>query len=349
MTCMDVSLNFMPAFYAKHIGVTYGEPYYFDPGYRAAVERAEGRFLFETLGRFGVGSPDPQPSPSVFIQPVDLVMRTQGASWHFPAEATVESLGTPWAGLTAQEIAAIDPRQVARHPVIDSLVVQYRELQRMYGEQADIFGTKSGTMNIHTPYTTAHQLCGEDLFSLLLDDPDGARMIFAKVWEIYQAIFARVTAVTGARLTRVQLGDCAASLISLRTYRELILPTNQALASQFEQAGYHSCGRSTHLLTAFRDLPKLDSIQLGPGTDLAVSARLLPELHLQPLVDPILMLMGDPDMIHRTIEEMLYVTATAPAITLCAWSFDRDTPLENAAALYDAVDRAKPHLQNARS
>jgi hypothetical protein len=338
---MDVSLNFMPAFYAKHLGVTYGEPYYFDPSYRATVERAEGRFLFEFLRQYGVGSEDPQPSPSLFIQPVDLIMRTQGARWRFPADATVESQGTPWAELTPAQIAAIDAREAADHPVIESLIAQYRELERMYGHEADIFGTKSGTMNIHTPYTTAHQLCGETLFTLMLTEPEGVRLIFAKVWEIYQAIFARVTAATGAKLTRVQLGDCSASMVSLQTYRSVVLPSNLALASRFEQAGYHSCGRSTHLLTAFRDLPKLDSIQLGAGTDLAASARLLPEVHLQPLVDPVLMLNGNPDAIHHTIDDMLRETAAAPAVTLCAWSFDRDTPLENAVALYEAVDGAK--------
>ena len=337
MKRVDVSLNFMPAFYSKHLGVTYGEPYYFDPRYRAEVERAEGRFLFEVLGKYGVGSQDPQPSASVFIQPVDLIMRTQGAEWRFPLDAAVESRGTPWASLTPQQIAAVDPREAACHPVIESLIEQYRELERLYGDQADIFGTKSGTMNIHTPYTTAHQLCGEELFPLMLADPAAVSMIFAKVWELYQAIFARITSATGARLTRIQLGDCAASLISLRTYREIVLPTNQALASQFEQAGYHSCGRSTHLLAAFSELPNLDSIQLGAGTDLRAGVRLLPGVHVQPLVDPVLMLEGDPDAIHRTIEDILRATAVAPVVTLCAWLFDRNTPLENAAALYDAV------------
>jgi hypothetical protein len=112
---------------------------------------------------------------------------------------------------------------------------------------------------------------------------------------------------------------------------------NQALASSFQQAGYHSCGRSTHLLAAFRELPKLDSIQLGAGTDLTTSVNLMPEIHLQPLFDPVLMLEGEPDAIHRAIEDIMRIGAASPAVTLCAWSFDRDTPLENAIALYDAV------------
>jgi hypothetical protein len=327
----------MPAFYHRHLGLTYGEAYYFDPAYRAAVERAEGRFLFEVLGRYGVGSREPQPSASVFIQPVDLIMRTQGAEWRFPSDATVESWGTPWAGLAPAEIAAIDPRTAAQHPVMDAILDQYRILERLYGERADIFGTKSGTMGIHTPYTTAHQLYGEELFVTMLTEPQTACAVFAKVWDIYRAVFARITGATGARLTRVHMGDCSAALLSAETYRRVVLPTNQAIARQFEGAGYHSCGRSSHLLADFSTVPGLDAIQLGPGTDLAEGARRLPGIHLQPLIDPLLMRDGTPDTVAASVRGILRDAARAPAVTLCAWSFDRDTPVENVAAMYAAV------------
>ena len=49
-----ISLNFMPAFYRRHAGLRYGEAYLFDPAYRAGVQCAEERFLFEALGRHGV-------------------------------------------------------------------------------------------------------------------------------------------------------------------------------------------------------------------------------------------------------------------------------------------------------
>jgi hypothetical protein len=334
---LEVSLNFMPAFYTRHLGVKYGEGYYFDPGYRAEIERAEERFLFEVLGKYGVGSREPRPSPNAFIQPVDLVMRTQGAEWRFPEDATVETWGAPWARLSPAEIEAIDPRAAAGHPVIDAMLAQYRELERRYGAAADLFWSKSGAMVIHTPYTTAHQLCGEELFVTMLTEPDVAGLIFAKVWAIYQAIFARITAVTGARLNRIHLGDCSASLLSADTYRDVVLPVNQQVAAQFEHVGYHSCGGSSHLLAHFHELPKLESIQLGPGTDLAASARLLPGIRLQPIVDPLLMRQGTPDTVASAIAGVLKDTAPAPAVTLCAWSFDRDTPIPNVAAMYEAT------------
>ena len=335
---IDVSLNFMPAFYAKHLGLSYGEEYYFDPRHRADVERREGRFLHDILGHRGVSSTHPEPSPNLFIQPVDLVMRTQGAEWRFPRDGTVESCGTPWAGLTPAEIAAIDAEAAARHPVIDRVLAQYEELRAMYGERADLFGLKSGTMTIHTPYTTAHQLCGAKLLELLLLDPEGASTILAKVADIYHALFRRITARTGARIERIQLGDCAASMLSEATYRARVLPSNAALAAAHGSAGYHSCGPSSHLLSAFAELPGMDSIQLGPGTNIARAAALMPGTRLEPLVDPLIVRNGTPSAVADYVDAVQAQASPAPAVILCAWSFDRETPVGNVDALYSVVE-----------
>jgi len=334
-----VSLNFMPAFFHKHLAVTYGEAYYFDPGHRAAVERAEQRFLFDVLGRHGVGAQDPQPSPNLFIQPVDLVMRTQGAEWRFPKDGTVESWGTPWAGKTAAEISRINPREAAHHPVIESLIREYRELTRLYGDKADLFGIKSGVMNVHSPFTTAHQLCGEDLFCTMAVEPENAAIILWKVRDLYQAIFRTARAGHWSRFTRIQVGDCSAALISDALYRRVVLPVNRKVMTSFAEAGYHSCGPSTHLLNAFAQLPPLRSIELGPGTDLSLGASLLPGVNLCPLVDPTVVRNGTPQDVRRLVTGILDATATAPAVTLCAWSFDRDTPLDNVDVLYETVER----------
>ncbi|MFH1969066.1 MAG: uroporphyrinogen decarboxylase family protein [Verrucomicrobiota bacterium] len=336
---ITVSLNFMPAFYHKHLAVTYGEAYYFDPICRAAVEKAEQSFLFEVLGRYGVGSSHPQPSPNLFIQPVDLIMRTQGAEWRFPKDGTVESWGTPWAGKTAVEISRIDPREAAHHPVIGALIRQYRELTRLYGDKADIFGIKSGVMNVHSPFTTAHQLCGEDLFCMMMTEPENAAIILWKVWDIYRAIFDRLQQETGGRFTSIQVGDCSAALISDSLYRTVVFPVNRKVMTAFAEAGYHSCGPSTHLLNAFAGLPPLRSIELGPGTDLSLGAALLPDVIMCPLVDTTVMRGGTPTDVSRLVAGILKATATVRAVTLCAWAFDRDTPLDNVTALYERVKK----------
>jgi hypothetical protein len=338
MPSPTISLNLMPAFYHRHAGVTYGEPFYFDVEYRAKVECVEKRVQYEYWGRHGVGSPDPLPSPSLSIQPLDLILRTQDARWRFPDDATLESIGEPWAGLSVAEIEALDPRAAAHHPVLDAIIAQYHELERLYGERADVFGLKSGQMCIHTPYTTAHQLRGQGLFIELLADPAAAQVIFAKVWEIYQAVFGRLAEVVGARPTHLHLGDCSASLLSEKVYREVVLPVNQRLAAQFAGAGYHSCGPSSHLLPSFAALPHVTSIQLGPGTDLARATRLMPGVHMMPLVDPLPLRNAEAREVRQFVAGIIEDTRPAPQVTLCVWSLDRDTPVENVAAVYEAIE-----------
>ncbi len=335
-----ISLDLMPAFYNKHAGVTYGEAFYFDPAYRAQVERVQGRVQYDYWGRHGVGSADPQPSPNLFIQPVDLILRTQGAQWRFPEDATVESWGEPWASLTIAEIEAIDPQAAAHHPVVDQLIAQYQELRRMYGERADIFGLKSGLMNIHTPYTTAQQLRGQGLFIEMVLDPAAARVIFDQIWAIYQAVFGRLAEVVGVTPTALQLGDCAASLLSADVYREVVLPVNRKLAERFAVTGYHSCGPSTHLLAEFARLPPLANVQLGHGTDLREAVRRFPDTHLMPLLNSTILREGDPATVSEYVAEVVADTAPAPEVTLCAWALDRDTPPQNVSAMYEAVEEA---------
>lgn len=333
----SISLNFMPAFYHKHLGLVYGEDYYFDPAYRATVDCAEQRFLYETLGEHGVGSADPQPPTSIFIQAIDVILLTQGATLDCPEDATLQTRGTPWAGLSVAEIERIDAEAAARHPIVDRLLEQYREMVEMYGERADIFGLKGGSMTIHTPYTTAHQLCGEGLFMLMLEDPDGARVVLEKAREVILAIFARLSRELGANPTHLHLGDCSASLLSPSVYHNVVLPINAALAEAFSAVGYHSCGSSSHLLKDFATLPGLGNIQLGPGTDLREAVRLLPQVLLQPLIDPLLLRNGSEAEVAMGIAEVLEATAGARETALCAWSFDRETPIENVAAMYEVT------------
>jgi len=339
---ITVSLDFMPAFYARHLGLEWGEGYYFDPVYRSQVEVARDRFLYDILGEHGVGSSDPTPSPCLFIQPVDLFMRTQGAEWRFPLDATVESWGQPWRGMSVAEIVALDPRSAAAHPVVDAIIRQYADLRKLYGDKADVLGLRSDAMVIHGPYTTAHQLLGEDVFMLMCDDPEGAQQVFAKVWEIYQAVLGRIaSAIEAPPACHIHIGDCAASLISVELYRACVLPADNSIAGSFDACSYHSCGPSTHLLQEFALVRGLDAIQLGPGTDMLEAEQALPEsIELQPLIDPVLMRDSTPDEVNTSISQLVEPLRRRGGGTLCAWSFDSDTPVENVARMYETVAAA---------
>jgi hypothetical protein len=334
---LQISIDFMPAFYTRHIGLTFGDAYYFDPGHRLEVERQKGRFLREILGRYGVGDPSGASAYGIHIQSVDLVMGTQNAEWRCPPDAALESWGTPWANLSPAEIARIDPRDAAHHRIIDELIAQYRELHHIAPDRADIQGARAGSMLTHTPYTTAHQLCGEELFMLMMTEPESARTIFEKIWAIYEAIYARLSEVVGRRPSHLHLGDCSASLLSHELYERCVLPINRDITEGFAEMSYHSCGPSTHLLPAFKRLGAIRNIQLGPGTDMAQAAAGMPRTQMQPLIDPVIMRGADPESVREMISGTLDDCEHSPAVTLCVWSLDSATPIENVEAVYEVA------------
>jgi hypothetical protein len=335
---IDISLNLMPAFYTKHLGIKYGQDYYFDPKYRDEIEKEEYNLLKEILSDYGVYKEEFRPSGHLFIQPIDLILRTQGAKWRFPEDATVESVGTPWANLTIKEIKKIDPLDAANHPVMEDILKQYLQMTKLYGDRADIFFAKSGLMNVHTPYTTAHQLYGEELFILMITEPDSATIIFEKIWDIYLAVFKRVQEAVGVKFSKIQMGDCSASMLSPDIYKNVVAPFNHKIASQFDWVGYHSCGPSTHLLEVFQTISPIQSIELGPGTDLARATQMMPETRICPLVDPSVMRDGNADAVEDSVSKIIEDTQLSDKILLCAWSFDCETPFENIKALYQTVN-----------
>jgi Uroporphyrinogen decarboxylase (URO-D) len=342
---LQLSLNLMPSFYHKHLGMDYGAGYYFDPVTRSDIEANEQRFLYEILGKYGVGSKKPQPSTSIFIQAVDLILATQGADVVCPIDATLETWGNPWATLTTEEVNRIDPAAAAHHSFIDGIIAQYHEMLKMYGDKADILGIKEGNMTIHTPYTTAHQLCGEELFCKMIEAPQAVRVILMKIWQIYQAVYGRLQKELNAPApTIINMGDCSACMLSADLYRKCVLPVNIAITAGFQSAKYHSCGSSTHLLNDFSKLPKLWRIELGEGTDLNIGVKLFPGISIAPLLDPVQMLNGQPEEVVALVDRIVETTASAPETVICAWALDRETLIENLETLCLTVNKYKVRI-----
>ena len=63
----------------------------------------------------------------------------------------------------------------------------------------------------------------------------------------------------------------------------------------------------------------------------------MPTTVMQPLIDPVLMRNAASAEVADEIATILQQTAAAPETVLCAWSFDRETPLANVAAMYEVV------------
>lgn len=335
---VSVSLNFMPSFYHARLGIEYGEEYYFNPEHRIWIGREEQKLLYTLFKKYGVGSPESAPDCIIQIQAVDLIRGLAGSRWQFPRDAVLESLDTVWAGVDPDKIASLDPHDFAFHPIMDRIISQYRYMSEKYGNAADVFYMKTGDMmSIHSPYTTAHQLCGEDIFIYLASEPEKAQTIFTKIWDIYQAVYGRISDELKHKPEMLFIGDCSASLLSPEIYGKSVMPFNRSMLSGFQKAGYHSCGASNHILSHIADTGSFSMIQLGPGTDMTKAAEYMPDSLLQPLTDPVLMREGQPADVENWIRQTVRPALKGREMMICAWALDRDTPEKNVCAMYDTL------------
>lgn len=343
---IDISLNLMPSFYNKHLGLKYGESYYFDPEYRAKIEIAEAEFNYEILGKYGVGTLIHSPSPAMYIQAVDLFNAVMGSPINYPEDATFETVGGAWEDTELFQILEIDPLSAAYHPLINRLLAQQKEMEKLYGEKAEIFYLKSGLYSIHGAYTTAVQLCGEKFFIWMMEAPDASISVLHKIIEIYDAIYDRMRKeIKAPPPNKVILGDCSACMLSPDLYRDIVLPVNQKFLTRTSDKVYHSCGASTHLLKEFAKLGNVNCWQLGFGTDYKLATELLHNELIMPLIDPKILRNSSTDEVNSYLIEVLEQTEKATNVTIGAWSLDRETPIKNLLALYQAFEEYKNCLK----
>lgn len=105
---------------------------------------------------------------------------------------------------------------------------------------------------VDMPFAEACSLCGVSQFMLLLQDEPPRAHAILEVLSGMVIDFALAQVQAGADM--VGAGDAAASLVSLRAYREFALPYEARVCEAVHGAGatakLHVCGNTTHLLPA---------------------------------------------------------------------------------------------------
>jgi uroporphyrinogen-III decarboxylase len=130
------------------------------------------------------------------------------------------------------------------------------------------------------PLSTAMSLRGmERLLVDMLEDPDFVHRLMRFVTDARMAWLAERTRYLGRPCQPALLfnDEIGAPLLSPRLYREFVLPYEMEIADL--QGGvfyWHSCGNSTAFIKDVARLPGLRIFHVGPQTDLAMAARLLP-------------------------------------------------------------------------
>lgn len=340
-----VILGFLPGYAAREFDIDFGARYHADPVYRSSQDKKSAQRFYERFGQYGLGSPQPDDTKSVGIQPLDFLNNALGGLIEYKKD---ESPWTPEKPLghiqRLSDILAMPDIDWDNNPVWQDQLRQYDILCRLYGKDEINwvqFVGKAGERGeeslfiIHTPYTTAFRLLGENLFEFMLCEPEIAQAVFEYIMRQYENLKEKINTLTGWRTPSIHFGDCAATMLSPDLYRQLSLPLYEKIMTQYKSCVIHSCGCSSHLLELFAEIPGVRELQLGFGTDLVKTRELFPQVLIMAYFDPGVLSSAAPAQIRGKVLRM--AAELKDNFIISASEIDPNTPSANLLAYWDAA------------
>ncbi len=332
-----VTLYFHPSYNSRHFGADYGQRYHYDPLYRIETDMKIAKCLYQQFSEYGMGNPDPKPVLGVGIQPLDFMNAAMGGRMLFKKEATIETPDKPLSGIkTIEDIRKFDNIDWESNFFFQNVFVQIEQMRHAYSGVPISYvqsiwsegpAGQESLLIMHTPYTTAFRLFGQEILELMILERDFATAIFEWLMRQYLNLWEVICQKMDWKGTKIHFGDCAATMLSPAVYESICIPLYQKLMQDFDSCVVHSCGPSSHLLESFSKLPKVSQVQLGYGTDLSRARHLFCNSSIVAYYDPGRLISIIPQEIERDLWEM--AERLEDDFEIQCSGADTDTPQDN--------------------
>lgn len=188
--------------------------------------------------------------------------------------------GHPWLDYNLQPIKTLEDLKEIRLPDFYSSgdmprLIQFYEKQKDYLDDDFLIKFPDWIMG---PFGVAAILRGFDkLLMDMMGEPDFVRELLATIIRSRKVWQKQLDHYLGIPRTKGLLGndDVNCPTLSPVLYEEFLLPTEIELCEYYGKIFYwHSCGITTPLLSAIRNIPRLDLFHCGPWTSIEKSCEI---------------------------------------------------------------------------
>lgn len=291
-------VNFLPSWWNRNYGVTFGERLIFDPDYRVEVHRFAERTVADRFPGLGIGSPDARPG---VVQPEFGNATTPalaGCEIIYPEDNHPCNLHLPAERIAALRVPEDLTQAFPYREVIDQVAYLNRKLNL---DQKPVLATR-GVLN------DAMLIQGTSVFLDLAGEPNGAAPMLDYGYEV----LTRLMDLNHRQFTyrgQVWVANCTTMMIHPETYGERILPYDlriQALAVSLGQDfGIHHCGVLDAWLEPYRRIPRVHWMEIGWGSDLRRALETFPEASIQYVFSPTYLKSASVDQIREWMQQFL--------------------------------------------
>jgi hypothetical protein len=345
---LPVELVFNPRWWHQTAGISFEEPFYFDPETRVRNDVTMRRVLWERYRDLGLGEENPQPRPvagSLHVAGGFIIPALLGAEISFAPDAAPQPLPLH---LSLAQIETFEkPDILAPGPL--------RRLIAGWDQQEAEHGNLIGDLNTDGLLNAAYHLYGQNLFADFLDAPERARRLLEVVGELIADVALYVRGRTGScsiavnrMVERVDRrlflhANCSVQMISPRSYRALHLPVEQRMAARLQPFGIHHCGDNLHrVASAYAELTPA-FCDVGWGSDVVQCRAALPDTFFNLRLSPVRMLTCAPAEIAADTEGLLRAAGPLAQAGVCCINMDAGTPDDNIFAMFQVVQRYRRH------
>jgi hypothetical protein len=260
-------------------GFCFGQLYYLDPLYRRERDTAIEAFLQERFPEHALYNLEsnlvqlahrqPQQALVGGIQPNLIQGVCLGAELVYYEDKDIDIAETQLlAGLkSVSELPT--PTQILAHPFLQQLDQQIADLHQSHPELVIIppfFWDTSGRATIHGFITNSLKFFGQDIFIKMVRDAQFVKDLHAWLADVTVTLIRHYAGLGCLPVTSVHIGECCGTMIRDRDYLAFVIPYVNRLAEELGPIRLHSCGKSDHLLAAFKEINKLAVLDTGSNT-----------------------------------------------------------------------------------
>ncbi len=298
LAIQGLTYNFLPSWWRQNYGLEFGERIVFDPEYRLDAYRFMERTVHQRFPALHIGSPDP---PLRGILPDfgnTITAAAAGCEVVFPVD------NYPW-----NRHLPIDRILQLQVPLDLSQVYPYREIKA----QAEYLRTRlnldfPAAFNSRGVLNDTTLIGGTDLFAQLIEPGPLAQKLIAFSYGMLRSVIDynyQQWQFTG----RTFLSNCAVMMISPAMYRRQFLAFDQEIERLINgygaSFGVHHCGSFEKYAQIYRQLSRLDWIEIGWGSDLPLALQLFPEASIQYILSAVFVANASRQEVHARIMEIL--------------------------------------------
>ena len=311
----------------QEAGFEFDERYYFDPEFRWDQDHRIDQYLDERFPQYPIynmesnlGQFEHTREKQIIvggIQPNLIIGLAAGADFFCPLDKDSDISIRPLASLLATPDKLPTIESFLESPLIkgfDAKMLELADAKPDYKIIPPYFWDASGRATIHGFITTSMKLFGEDIFLLMIDEPELVQKIHGWLADVYKALIEHYSRLADLPVTSVHVGECTGTLLSPDQYHDFIVPFANRMGEELGPLRWHSCGDSDHLLEPMAEMQNLKILDTGSQTSVGrIREEFGPdfEINVAPPVD-VLLERSAPEGIEDWLDKVLNDNAGGP-------------------------------------